>query len=194
MQSFHMQPYDVLMLVVVGCAALLGAVRGMAWQVASLASIGLSSVVAVRYSPLLAPHVSQVESTNRVIAMLILFLATSLTIWLLFRAVSGFIDRVRLKGLDRQLGALFGGFKGVLLCVLITFLAVTTSTRARQHVLASHSGYYIAELIHRGEPLLPKDVHDAIGGYLDELDRGLDPTVDPPPKVDEKKPPRDLAS
>ena len=111
--------------------------------------------------------------------MLVLYLATSFTIWAIFRLVSGLIDRVRLQGFDRQVGALFGASKGVLWCLLITFFAVTMSTETRRAVLDSRSGYYIAALIHRGEPLLPPEIHEAIGGYLEQLDRGLDRTRDP---------------
>ncbi|MBI2825715.1 MAG: CvpA family protein [Planctomycetia bacterium] len=174
-----MQPYDIAMLVVLGFATVLGAVRGMAWQIASLASVVGSSYAAVRFNGALAPYVGQTEPANRVVAMLVLYLGTSLAIWLAFRLVSGFINRLRLKEFDRQVGGLFGAAKGVLWCLVITFFAVTMSTSARQMVLASRSGYYIALLIHRGGPLLPQQVRDAIGGYLDELHRDLDPASSP---------------
>ena len=80
-----MQSYDVIMLMVLGGATLLGAMRGMAWQVASLASMIVSSIVAVRYSrPAGAAHRRQSESTGRLLAMLILYLLTSLAIWMHF--------------------------------------------------------------------------------------------------------------
>jgi len=182
-----MQPYDIIMLVVLGVATLWGALRGMAWQIASLASVVGSSFVAVRYGEALAPHISESAMTNRVIAMLVLYLLTSLAIWMVFRLVATFIDRVRLKGFDRQMGALLGAAKGTLWCLLITFFAVTMSNHTRREVLISHSGYYMAALIERAEPLLPGEVRDVIGGYLEQLDRGLDPTVDPlPAEADER--------
>ena len=69
--------------------------------------------------------------------MLVLYVVTAGAIWLLFRLVSGIIDRLKLKEFDRQLGALFGLAKGVLYCVIITFFAVTLSEPARQAVLQS---------------------------------------------------------
>jgi membrane protein required for colicin V production len=184
-----MQSYDIIMLAVLGGATLFGALRGMAWQVASLASVIVSSIVAVRYCDTMAPQITESESTNRVLAMLILYLLTSLAVWAAFRLVATLINRVRLKEFDRQVGALFGASKGVLWCLLITFFAVTMSTHTRQLVLASRSGYYMAELIHRGQPLLPQEVHEAIGGYLDQLDRGLDPTVEPVDRTTDDLPP-----
>jgi hypothetical protein len=70
----------------------------------------------------------------------LLYVATALAIWLLFRLVSGAIDRVKLKEFDRQLGVVFGLAKGILYCVIITFFAVTLSETARQTVLQSRSG------------------------------------------------------
>ena len=107
--------------------------------------------------------------------MLVLYVATSLVIWLVFRMVSNAINRVQLKEFDRQLGGLFGAVKGVLWCVIVTFFAVTLSEPGRQAVLKSHSGYYIAVLTARGVPLLPQEVRAVLGKYIDELDRRLDP-------------------
>ena len=108
-------------------------------------------------------------------------------IWLLFRFVAGIIDRVRLKEFDRQVGAMFGAAKGVLWCLLITFFAVTLSENARLSVLRSRSGYYTAVLIRRARPVLPQDVRDILGEYIDELDRKLDP--DNPDNPDDRTSP-----
>lgn len=175
--SFHV--YDILMLIVLLGTTIFGFWKGMAWQLASLASVVVSAVVALRFRGDLAPMFSASEPWNRFLAMLVLYLGTSLAIWLLFRLVAGFLDRVRLKEFDRQLGAMFGLFKGVLLCVVITFFAVTLSETARQKVLGSNSGRYIAVLIKNATPILPDDVTRVLGEYLDQLDRKLDPTTPP---------------
>lgn len=176
-----MQTYDVFMLAVLVLATLFGAWKGMAWQLASLASLVVSFVVAARFSAELAPHISRQEPWNRFVAMLILYAATSAGIWLAFRVVAGVIDRVRLREFDRQMGAFFGLAKGVLLCLVITFFAVTLSETARQGILATRSGHYIALLIEHATPVLPEEVRNVVGKYLDELDRKLDPATQPDP-------------
>ncbi len=98
-------------------------------------------------------------------------------IWIGFRLVAGIIDRVRLKEFDRQLGALFGAAKGVLLCVLITFFAVSFSNQASEMILVSRSGYYIAQLIDRAEAVMPDEIHHVLGPYLDKLDQKLQPSA-----------------
>jgi membrane protein required for colicin V production len=171
------QVYDIIMLVVLLGATLFGAWKGMAWQVASLGSLALSCMVAARYGSALAPRISNEEPWNRFIAMLILFVGTGIAVWLLFRLVAGIIDRVRLREFDRQMGALIGLAKGVLLCLVITFFAVTLSESIRQSVLRSRSGYYAAILIQKATPVLPSEVRDALGKYIDQLDRRLTPTT-----------------
>jgi membrane protein required for colicin V production len=169
------QVYDFIMLGILVLCTVLGARKGMAWQVASLAALLASAGVAVQFSPVLAPYLSSEEPWNRFAAMLVLYVATSLAIWLVFHYLSEIISRVKLKEFDRQLGALFGAAKGVLLCLVVTFFAVTLSEPARQTVLHSRSGYYTALFIHRATPVLPQEVRAVLGKYIEELDQKLDP-------------------
>lgn len=176
-----MQIYDICMLAVLGIATLLGAWKGMAWQIASAASMVASYFLALRFSAPLAHHFGAQAPLNRFLAMAALFAGTSLVIWVAFRMVKGFIDRVRLREFDRQMGALFGAAKGVLICVAITFFAVTLSSKARSAVLASRSGYYIAVLLDRAEGVMPRELHQVLDPYLRKLEKELDPTRRQPP-------------
>ena len=185
MDSFPIQGYDILMLVILILTTVFGAWKGMAWQIASIASLVVSCIVAMQFSGVLAPYISEHEPWNRFIAMLILFLVTSMAIWLLFRLVAGIIDHVRLKEFDRQMGALLGLAKGVLFCLVITFFAVTLSEGTRQSVLKSKSGYYIALLVQRATPAMPQEVREPLGEYIDEFERKLDPNTPPEELPDE---------
>ncbi|REK15812.1 MAG: CvpA family protein [Planctomycetota bacterium] len=169
-----MDTYDICMLLVLAAATALGAYKGMAWQVASIASLVVSYLVALRFSEQLAPRFGDQAPLNRFIAMFVLYAGTSLVIWLLFRIVANFINRVRLREFDRQMGALFGLAKGVLFCVAITFFAVTLSERARSAVLHSRSGYMIARLLDRADRVMPSELHDVLGPYLNRLENELE--------------------
>jgi membrane protein required for colicin V production len=170
-----MQPYDVFMIVVLIGATLFGAMKGMAWQMASLGSIVLSYFVALSFSEKLAPVFSAQAPWNRFLAMLVLYVLSSFSVWMVFRIVAGAIDRVKLKEFDRQLGAIFGAFKGVLLCIAITFFAVTLSVTARGSVLKSKSGVYIAQILNKADSVMPEEIHKVLDPYIDRLERGLDP-------------------
>jgi membrane protein required for colicin V production len=169
-----MQPYDILMLVVLALAIIWGAWKGLAWQIASIASIGLSYVVALHFRMPLARVINASPPWNMFLAMLILFLGTGLIVWILFNLISEIIERVKLKEFDRQLGALFGAAKGVLLCVLITLFSVALlGDTQRQAICTSKSGYYIAVLLDRADLMIPRELHEVLAPYLDRLDRDI---------------------
>ncbi len=162
-----MSPYDILMIVVLVATTIFGAWKGMAWQLASLASLVLSYFAALKFSPQLAPYISDQAPWNRFLAMLVIYLGTSVAIWLIFRVVANLIDRVKLKEFDHQLGALFGLAKGVLLCVAITFFAASLlAPDQKKDVLHSRSGHYIGLLITKAHTVMPEEIHDVLHPYL----------------------------
>jgi len=169
-----MQPYDILMLIVLALAIIWGAWKGLAWQIASIASIGLSYFVALHFRMPLASVINASPPWNMFVAMLILFLGTGLIVWVCFNLISEIIERVKLKEFDRQLGALFGAAKGVLLCVLITLFSVALlGDTQRKSICTSKSGYYIAMLLDRANVMIPRELHDVLAPYLDRLDHDI---------------------
>jgi membrane protein required for colicin V production len=170
-----MQIYDIVMIAVLVLAVVFGAWKGLAWQVASLASLVVSYFLALRFSTQLAPYISDREPLNRFVAMLLIYMVTGIVIWLLFRLVAGFMDRLKLKEFDRQMGALVGLAKGGLLCIAITFFAVSlTEDPYRQSILTSHSGHYIGYVLDRAQVVMPEEIHGVLEPYLDELDSQLE--------------------
>jgi len=171
-----MQTYDLLMLLVLVATTLFGFWKGMAWQIASLASLVLSYFAALRFSAQLAPVFGDHAPWNRFVAMLAIYIATSFAIWTIFRLVSGAIDKVKLEAFDRQIGALFGLAKGVLLCVAITFFAVTLLPPTQgEAIVASQSGRYIVAILDKTHAVVPPEIHDVIDPYLDKIEQRLKP-------------------
>jgi membrane protein required for colicin V production len=185
LDALAMQTYDILMLAVLGGATLFGFWKGLAWQVASLASLVVSYFVALRFADRLAPMVSQQPPLNKFIAMLIIYAGTSLAIWLAFRVVAGFIDQVKLKEFDHQMGALVGFAKGVLLCIAITFFAVSlTAQQQRDQIIASRSGRYIVQVLDKADAVAPPEIKQVIEPYIDKINERLDPNFRPNPQQD----------
>lgn len=170
-----MQGYDLLMIVVLVAAIVWGAWKGFAWQVASLASMVASYLVALSFRQQVAQFIDASPPWNIFVSMLILFLGTSLIVWVGFNLVAEGIEKVKLKEFDRQVGAMFGFAKGVLLCVLITLFAVTLlSEPQRQAICNSRSGYYIAVLLDKADAVIPSEVHQVLDPYIDRLDQEVD--------------------
>lgn len=169
-----MQAYDLIMLIVLGMATIFGAIKGFAWQVASLASILISYLVAYRFRGQVAEMIHAAPPWNQFLAMLLLYVGTSFVIWVGFRLLSGAIDKVKLKEFDRHIGAAFGLGKGLIYCLLITMFAMSLLGPKQQSAICqSRSGYYIATALDKGVGILPKEIHDVVGPYLQQLDEKL---------------------
>ncbi|MGI9427026.1 MAG: CvpA family protein [Bythopirellula sp.] len=176
-----MQTYDLLMLLVLVAATMFGFWKGMAWQVASLASLVVSYFVALRFADQLAPMISS-QPWNWSVAMLAIYIGTSFVIWTLFRLVSGLIDRVKLDGFDHQMGALIGFAKGVLLATVITFFAVTILPQNQKDmIIASRTGEYIVRFLDKTHSIVPPKFHDLIHPYVELIEQRLDPNSQPGP-------------
>ncbi|WDQ18299.1 CvpA family protein [Rhodopirellula sp. P2] len=165
-----MQTYDILMTIILVGATLLGAIRGFAWQLASIASIVVSYAVAYHYREPFSQNIHAAPPWNQFLAMFILFVGTSFVIWVALRMVSGMIDRMRLKEFDRQAGALFGLAKGALLCTVITLFAVTLfGERIQRAIVASESGRLIARVLAESNSIMPPELDSVVRPYLDQF-------------------------
>jgi membrane protein required for colicin V production len=173
-----METYDIIMLAMLGAATVYGALKGLAWQIASLASLVLSYVAAYKFRGVLAAKIDATPPWNVFLAMLILYVATSSLIWLLFNAVATTIERLKFRDFDRQMGALAGFVKGVLLCVILTLFVVTLlGETARQSVVRSKSGAYIARLLHDTDSVMPSEIKAVLAPHIARLNAELDPAA-----------------
>jgi hypothetical protein len=93
-----------------------------------------------------------------------------LAVWLVFRVVSGAISAIHLSAFDHQLGLLLGLAKGGLLCVVVTFFAVTMAPAYRHQIVASRSGRLVAEIIVRADEFLPKDIADTVDPFVKQFE------------------------
>lgn len=180
-----MQTYDLVMLAVLGAATIFGFWKGLAWQIASLASLVVSYFVALKFADRIAPMVSQHAPWNKFVAMLMIYAGTSLAIWMAYRAIGGAIDKVKLNEFDRQMGALVGFGKGVLFCIAITFFAVTIlGQQQRDKIIGSRSGRYIVQVLDKADAVAPPEIKQVIGPYIDQINQRLDPNYQPNPQQD----------
>jgi membrane protein required for colicin V production len=165
--------YDLVMLGILAAAAVLGYFKGILWQLAWIAGIAASGFVALRFGGPLAPFFGSEGPWNRLLAMLALYVATSLAVWLVFSAVSGLVRTVQLSAFDHQLGLLLGLAKGALLCIVITFFTVTLAPAYRDQIVGSTSGRLVAELIVRADQFLPPDVVETVRPFVQRFEDEL---------------------
>lgn len=181
-----MEFYDLLMAAILVVLTVYGYFKGMAWQIAYVASFVASYFIATRFADQIAPQITSMFNVgapaNKLVAMVLIYAVASFGVWMIFRMVRRVIDSVKMEGFDHQMGAILGFGRGVLWCVGVTFIVLTVlplPVTQKQQIVNSKSGYYIAQLIDKTDSLFPPEVHQVVGPYLDRLGNELEGSQPP---------------
>ena len=163
--------YDFIVLAILVFAAIRGAIKGLVWQLAIIATLVLCFAFSGTGSVLIAPKIPLDPPLNRWVAMLVLYIVLSFAAFGVARLLHGWIEKMKFKEYDRHLGFLFGAIKGITFCLVLTFFIVTLSERQRENVMASYSGHAAAIIMDRLHPVMPEELHDVLEPYIHQLDR-----------------------
>ena len=160
--------YDAAMAGVVVAGMIWGALRGVTWQLASIASLILGYLVSHQLSVPLAPHFPGSPEVSRALAMLVIYAAVSggvfLVAWM-FRAI---LKKLQFEAFDRHLGMLLGGMEGALLGVVATFFVVSLAPTTRDPIFSSPSGKLVGTVMNAVGPVLPSEARDALAPFIAE--------------------------
>lgn len=160
--------YDVIMLMLVLFAAFTGWSRGMAWQVAPIASLVLGYLFAMPLSSSVAPWFGE-PPLNRLFALITMYCVISLAVYLLVRSIRESLEKMKLQEFDRHLGFILGAVKGLLFTIALTLGLVTFFPSIRPTILQSESSTIAARILHTIAPILPAAANDVINPYLKNL-------------------------
>jgi membrane protein required for colicin V production len=163
--------YDLIVLAILVFSAIRGAIKGLVWQLAIIATLVLCFAFSGTGSVLIAPKIPLDPPLNRWVAMLVLYIVLSFAAFGVARLLHGWIEKMKFKEYDRHLGFLFGLIKGITFCLVLTFFIVTLSEGQRGNVMASYSGHAAAIIMDRLHPVMPQELHDVLEPYIHQLDR-----------------------
>ena len=139
-----------------------------------VASIVVSYGVALQFRDPVAQMIKADPPWNIFLAMLILYIVTAAGVWIGFNMVRGIINRLKLKEWDAHLGAFMGLAKGALICLLVTFFAVSLlGETKRQQIIHSRSGYAIAVALHNAPAVIPDELDKLVTPYLEDFGEKL---------------------
>lgn len=172
-----MPVYDILMLCLIAMTTLRGSTKGIAWQLAGIASLVLCFIFATPLSAAIAPMVPLNPPLNRWAAMLGAYLLFSFGCFSIARMFRGAMENAKFEAFDKHLGALFGFVKGVTICFVITFFAVCMSDAAADYILRTNSGYIAARTMQQIEPMLPVEVSSILRKAAGQQPMELDPLL-----------------
>lgn len=151
----NMNPFDIIVLAILVLSAFWGGMRGVVSQIATIASWAVSWFIAARYHTVIASFLSISDSSRAPIVVVVTFFLCALAIRIGAHFVKNVVSMAGLKEFDRQAGALFGLFKGALICLLITFFGVILSEKTREIVNDSKSGPFFVSVIEHVQARFP---------------------------------------
>ena len=169
--------FDVVVLVVLAFFGLRGAVKGVIFQLASIAGIALCLAGAGTSAKLVGPHINLQPPLNQWVILFGTYLVCTFIAFSFAKSLNTAVEKAHLGELNRHLGFLFGVLKGAILCLVFAYMVVTFSPAARDSLKSSRVAPYMAQALDRIQPLMPDRLHECIGKFLAHLDRPEVPEV-----------------
>ena len=180
-----MQTFDLIMAVVLGGSILIGAWKGMIWQISMVSSIVVSFFVAREFHGGLANAMSDIgEPWNKYLAMGAIYILTSLAIWMVHSFLQKRLEKHDMKTFDHQTGGLMGIVNGALLCCLLTVTMIAfTDEESHKTIGNSKSGVYVNKMVSAIRKVIPEDIVEPVNEHFDKLDliiqqRDAEQTID----------------
>ena len=149
------------MLAILMLSIVIGALRGLVFEVLALIGWFVAYFVAQYAAPLLAPHLpigTPGSLLNQGAAFASAFIATLIVWGLLSRLVRSLIHATPLSAFDRLLGAAFGLARGVFVLLALAVLVAYTPAAKSASWLASVGAGGLNSALRELKPLLPTAV------------------------------------
>jgi membrane protein required for colicin V production len=142
-----------------------GAVRGITWQVASIASLVLGYAVAFPLSGQISGYFPGTPIVARALALLASYVAVSGGIYLIAWSIRAILREWKFEAYDRHLGMLLGGAEGALLGVVGTVFVISLAPATRHPILTSHAGVVVGQVLNAVQPALPGEVRTMLASF-----------------------------
>lgn len=160
-----MAPLDWIFLGLLVASTLLGAWRGLVYEMLSLASWAAAFVLAQWFAPELAPQLPMAgaaEVLRYAAAFALVFVAAVFAGSLLTWLVSKLFQAAGLRPADRALGAVFGLMRGGVLLLAAAVLVGMTPLKSEPWWTQSASAGWVTATVKGLKPVLPQE----FGRYL----------------------------
>jgi membrane protein required for colicin V production len=156
---------DWILLALLAASMLLGAWRGLVYEVLSVLGWIASFVLAQWFAPEVAdmlPMQKSDQTLRYAAAFVVVFIASVFAAGLISALMKKIISAVGLRPVDRILGAFFGVFRGLILLLALSVVVHMTALQESEWWLASKGGPMLMTLLKGLKPMLP----EKFGAYL----------------------------
>lgn len=160
-----MSSTDWILLALLAASMLIGAWRGLVYEVLSVMGWIAAFLLAQWLAPAVAtklPIQSSGETLRYAAAFVLVFIASVFAAGLVSALMKRLISAVGLRPVDRILGAVFGLFRGLILLLALTVVVHMTALQESDWWLESQGGPMLITLLKGLRPMLP----EKFGAYL----------------------------
>lgn len=151
---------DWILIGILGLSFVLGAWRGLVYEVLSVFVWITAFVLAQWYAPdvaLLLPMAGSAQSLRYAAGFAVVFIGAAFVAGLLVQLIKKLVAAVGLRPVDRTLGAIFGLMRGVILLLAIAVVINMTALRSQADWQASQGAIQLTAVLSQIKPLLPLD-------------------------------------
>jgi membrane protein required for colicin V production len=160
-----MSSTDWILLALLAASMLVGAWRGLVYEVLSVMGWIAAFLLAQWLAPEVAeklPMQSSGETLRYAAAFVLVFIASVFAAGLISALMKRLISAVGLRPVDRILGAVFGLFRGLILLLALSVVVHMTALHESDWWLESKGGPMLITLLKGLRPMLP----EKFGAYL----------------------------
>jgi uncharacterized membrane protein required for colicin V production len=165
--------YDAAMAGILLAGLIWGALRGITWQLASMASLVLGYLVAFPLSAQLAPSFPGPPVAARALALLATYVGVSASVFGVAWMVRATLRQWKFEAFDRHLGMILGGLEGVTLGIVVTVFVASLAPQTRTPILTSTTGKLVCRVLDTVEPILPGEIRAELSPFW----LGTDPSA-----------------
>ncbi len=160
-----MSTTDWILLALLAASMVLGAWRGLVYEVLSVLGWIAAFLLAQWFAPDVAdklPMQSSGETLRYAAGFVLVFIASVFAAGLISALMKKIISVVGLRPVDRILGAIFGLFRGIILLLALTVVVHMTALQESDVWMESQGGPMLITMLKGLKPMLP----EKFGAYL----------------------------
>jgi membrane protein required for colicin V production len=154
-----MSSTDWILLALLAASMLLGALRGLVYEVLSVMGWIAAFLLAQWFAPAVSeklPMQGSGETLRFAAAFVLVFIASVFAAGLISSLMKKLISAVGLRPVDRILGAIFGAFRGLILLLALSVVVHMTALHESDWWLESKGGPMLMTLLKGLRPMLPE--------------------------------------
>ncbi|MFY9127787.1 MAG: CvpA family protein [Limnohabitans sp.] len=154
-----MSSTDWILLALLTASMLLGALRGLVYEVLSVMGWIAAFLLAQWFAPTVSeklPMQGSGETLRFAAAFVLVFIASVFAAGLISSLMKKLISAVGLRPVDRILGAIFGAFRGLILLLALSVVVHMTALHESDWWLESKGGPMLMTLLKGLRPMLPE--------------------------------------